>query len=158
MQEDWSQDLSFRHQLGRCPFWGHMAPSQHSTGLKGGLLWHQGPGLGRAGVGGRTCVQNQKRAGLGKERLKVEYKGPGSDQCPGSGGQAPTWSPGMAGLKKPLLTQSGQSTCQGFQDASCGRGNISCPGFESDIPTQQPRLVPSWLLSGPTAQAPTLGL
>ena len=92
-----------------------MVTTQHSTVLLGGLLWHQGPDLGRVGVGGRrTYVQNQKRAGLGAERL---FKGPGSGQCPGSGGQAPTWSPGMAGLKKPVLTQSGQAACQGLQGA-----------------------------------------
>ena len=62
-------------------------------------------------------MQNQKRAGLGAERLEEEFKGPGSGQCPGSGGQAPTWSPGMAGLKKPVLTQSGQAACQGLQGA-----------------------------------------
>ena len=73
----------------------------------------------RKGRGGRkrTCVQNHKIAGLGAERLEVEYMGPGSGQCPGSGGQAPTWSPGMAGLKKPVLTQSGQAACQGLQGA-----------------------------------------
>lgn len=62
-------------------------------------------------------MQNQKRAGLGAERLEEECKGSGSGQCPGSGGQAPTWSPGMAGLKKPVLTQSGQAACQGLQGA-----------------------------------------
>ena len=119
-----------------------MATAQHSPALLEGLFW-QDTGLGRAGVGGRrTCVQNQKRAGLGADRLEEECKGPVSGQCPGSGGQAPTWSPGMAGLKKPVLTQSGQSTCQGFQGA-CGRGDTSCPGFEPDIRPQQPRLVPS---------------
>ena len=52
-------------------------------------------------------MQNQKRAGLGAERLEEECKGPGSGQCPGSGGQASTCSPGMVGLKKPVVTQSG---------------------------------------------------
>ena len=69
------------------------------------------------GVRKRTCVQNHKIAGLDAERLEVECQRPGSGQCPGSGGQAPTWSTGMAGLKKPVLTHSGQSTCQGFQGA-----------------------------------------
>ena len=118
-----------------------MATSQHSTGLPGGLLWHQDTGLGRAGVGGRrTCVQNQKRAGLGAERLEEECKGPGSGQYPGSGGQAPTWSPGMAELKKPVLTQSGQAACQGLQGAVlCGK-----------VP---PAVLDSGLTSAPNSQA-----
>ena len=58
--------------------------------------------MGRKG----TCAEPE-RAGLSAERLEEECKGPDSGQCPGSGGQAPTWSLGMAGLKKAVLTQSG---------------------------------------------------
>ena len=85
-------------------------------------------------------MQNQKRAGLGAERLEEECKGPGSGQYPGSGGQAPTWSPGMAELKKPVLTQSGQAACQGLQGAVlCGK-----------VP---PAVLDSGLTSAPNSQA-----
>lgn len=133
---------------GDVPSRGTWHHTSAAPGLQGSLLWHQGPGLERAGVSGRkTCVQSQKTAGLGAERLE-ECKGlvlvsacvRRTTSLPVSGNTRAEEAPSSWWLRR----KTRDSTVLSYVG-----GTTSCPGFGSDIFSQQPILVPNWFLPGP---------
>ena len=72
-------------------------------------------------------MQKQQESRTGAEKLVEECKGPGTGQGPGSGGPVPPRSPGVPGLKKPVLAQGLGRHAGDCKGLSCGGGARAGP-------------------------------
>lgn len=96
-----------------------MAASQQSTGCRGVSSGIWGPGLGRAGVGREEdlCAEAAREQGWCREAAGGVR---GAWRWSGSGGPVPPRSPGVPGLKKPVLAQGLGRHAGDCKGLSCG--------------------------------------